>query len=828
MKKIYVAILLLLMVNYVSGQSISGIVKSTVKNQPIKDVEITISPSNKTVKTDSFGKYNVTLSKGTYTLFFYKDGFALTEKVIAISNESKVLNVRLNPSDVNLDEVMVFATPTRPTKRADDALHTGTEITLKGLETSGVATNNSIFKLIDVVPSVSTQSTDAYGLGDNFIRIRGMKNWYIGMTVEGVPNYGLSPIGAREHIYEKENLQSVSLYKGAVPADVFSGSGNRGGSIDLSIRRSPKDWGAEFHQAFGTDAYSRSFFRFNTGELGSKESKTSAFFSLSYTTADKWKGVGKLAKRKNFSAGVTHKFNDKVKLEFFSVYNDNFRHDFKKYKYKDIQDFDKNYELDFIDLKDKSLAEYRYYYDYNKTDKTNITNMLLLDYTPNKNNSFSFKTYHAKEDGVRNFTVGSTKAPKLKDLVNDFWQAGLVLGYRGKKNNISYSAGYWFEASDNKGYNTLTFIKPNELKLKKTTDIFIDAIGLDYFHTPYVKLAYENNGFKAQAGLKYMMFNSRGSSRYFPAKFPNGGGVGEVRADKPTDDLSSKPRVNDAWLPSLGVGYKFTDNLEMYANYGKGYMRQYSGVTGAYLKNRKKFLDAGYTFQTLLEQFKTETSDNFDVGVIFNNRNLRLNANGFYSKQNNVLVKVINPVFDAVYAQNVGGATVYGAELESYFKIAKGLTFFANPSYTKYSYDEDLDIYLKVKDKKTKKKVKKKHTVKMKGNQTPATPTFMIKSGFMYANKNFSANAFVSYTGERFGDATNLEKVDAYTLFDLSLGYKLDLGKKSILSLGTEVKNVTNTKYVGMIASNDDQRKGGSAYLYGAPRAFLGSVRFNF
>ena len=45
------------------------------------------------------------------------------------------------------------------------------------------------------------------------------------MTVEGVPNYGIMPIGAREDIYDMENMESVSLYKGASPADLGTGSG---------------------------------------------------------------------------------------------------------------------------------------------------------------------------------------------------------------------------------------------------------------------------------------------------------------------------------------------------------------------------------------------------------------------------------------------------------------------------------------------------------------------------------------------------------------------------------------------------------------------------
>lgn len=35
-------------------------------------------------------------------------------------------------------------------------------------------------------------------------------------------------------------------------------------------------------------------------------------------------------------------------------------------------------------------------------------------------------------------------------------------------------------------------------------------------------------------------------------------------------------------------------------------------------------------------------------------------------------------------SQSVGNLSSYGAELESYFQIMKGFTFFANPSYTRF------------------------------------------------------------------------------------------------------------------------------------------------
>ena len=123
--------------------------------------------------------------------------------------------------ETEIKEVTITKNITQPTKRIDDKLYTGTEITKKGIQSLGTIANSNIFTIVNVIPSVTVNTTDAYGLGQNIMRIRGVRSMFTGMTMEGIPNYGLSPIGAREDIYDKENLDAVSLYKGAVPADVF-------------------------------------------------------------------------------------------------------------------------------------------------------------------------------------------------------------------------------------------------------------------------------------------------------------------------------------------------------------------------------------------------------------------------------------------------------------------------------------------------------------------------------------------------------------------------------------------------------------------------------
>ena len=125
-----------------------------------------------------------------------------------------------------------------PTKQPDESVYTGSEVTQKGMEIQGVKANTSIYEAIDILPGISVESPDPYGLSaeNRYIRTRGVKGYFGSLSIEGVPNWGGNPIGPREYLYDTENLQSIDVYKGAVPADFSTGVGSRGGAIELKPR----------------------------------------------------------------------------------------------------------------------------------------------------------------------------------------------------------------------------------------------------------------------------------------------------------------------------------------------------------------------------------------------------------------------------------------------------------------------------------------------------------------------------------------------------------------------------------------------------------------
>ena len=85
-----------------------------------------------------------------------------------------------------------------------------------------------------------------------------------------------------------------------------------------------------------------------------------------------------------------------------------------------------------------------------------------------------------------------------------------------------------------------------------------------------------------------------------------------------------------------------------------------------------------------------------------------------------------------------------------------------------------------------------------KGNRVEAAAKEIERAGVIFSNKMFSSTFQVNYTGDAFGDATNIKVSDnpiagyipAYTVFDFSATYKI---KNYAIKCG--VNNLGNKSY---------------------------------
>ncbi|MCA1745931.1 MAG: TonB-dependent receptor, partial [Bacteroidales bacterium] len=311
-------------------------------------------------------------------------------------------------------------------------------------------------------------------------------------------------------------------------------------------------------------------------------------------------------------------------------------------------------------------------------------------------------------------------------------------------------------------------------------------------------------------GIKYFHYTDPATDRY--------NSVSPTRlADEPNQDLHTKSMQYKAWLPTIGVGYQANNNTRLYLNYGRNYMRpyMYAPIIALYVNNMQQFTNNGMALQDIFDSWVMETSDNMDLGLRYVNKRLSFSPSIFYARHHHVLASAYDAHVQLNYLQNVGRLTAYGAEAEIYLHPFKGLTFMINPTFTSMSYDDNL--------------IREEQVVEIKGKQSPATPKFSLKSAIFGTWNSFGFNLMAKHTGQRYGDATNQEVIDAYNLLDAGITYAFsDLAGIPKLELGLSINNLFDTVYVGAINNSDDSHQGSATYYAGAPRVISASLNMTF
>ncbi|WP_246804731.1 TonB-dependent receptor [Desulfosarcina cetonica] len=599
-----------------------------------------------------------------------------------------------------------------------------------------------------------------------------------------------------------ENFESIAVYKGAVPADLGTGVGARGGAIELRPLWPEETWGVKFGQGVGENAYSRTFLRLDSGALPAVNTRLSV--SGSYTDAEKWKGPGDLGPRKNANIMLSQPINDRDEIHLWYNYNSLEQHLYKSMTYAEVEALGRNYDNDYNDRLTGIAMEDINYYDYNRGDYLNRDFLAEIPLSFTDAFGLIVKPYYSKED--TEILGGTTVSGNyvVQRRMREIERYGLIsqLDYRFEW--LTASLGYWYEDSDmlisQKNYNVSTLAFAGYGMVMKN-----DGDGI--VHSPYLKLAGSAGPVDWQAGLKYFRYTDPASQGY-TASAPD---FELVKAA----DLYRKEKTYDEFLPTVGVDYRITDGIELFASYGRNQIRPYAYVplVNVYTKNRAAFQAAGVTLDDMFSGYDMETSDNFELGARFRRSWIEIVPTLFYAKHKNLLTTVHDPRIgpNVNYYQNVGEATGYGVELETNFFLGDHVTFFFNPTYTSLTYDEDL-TYAGA-------------TMDTEGNQVVDTPEWMLKAGLILRWGDFEVVPMLSYLDDRYGDAENTEEVDDYVVANLKIGYTLkDLAFCKSLKLSLEFINLFDEEYISMINAMDDSRSGRTSYYAGAPFTSLLSL----
>lgn len=674
------------------------------------------------------------------------------------------------------------------------------------IDIQGGAEQISPYKAISLQPGVDISSKDAFGMEISH-RIRGKSNRNIGESLEGLPLKGIGPGVGLSTMVDLENIETISLTKGAVSADSGFGYGNDSGVVDMQIRR-PLDYlHGTLKQGFGSEDFMRSYARLDTGNLGGM---VKAFFSASYTDADKWKGKGQSPDaRKNFAFGVSS-VGQKIEAEVYGIYNEDNKHNYRGLSYEQTRNLSKYKDFDYNTSLTGDSAQDMYYYDYNKQSFQTYTLFGKLGIPVTKDLKFTVRPYFLNDKGHRYF--GSKN--KVIDWIVDHDTYGAIFELSHAIDQGMIKLGYWYQQDEPPG-------PPTSRKYLSTNGEFLSwerlVKGSNHkFKSPYLTAEKSLGKVTVSAGLKYLWMTSPDWTSYDTT------GLGDVSYSEALSQVGQDDILVDVdgktyelFLPNVGASYDFTPNLSVRASYGKTYETPQYGLGSAIIQYYKKGLTDA-ELQEIWHSIKPETSHNFDLGLNYTHGSWFVAPTLYYSRVKNVAMNYYDPDLAFSYWQNVGKAHSYGAEMAVGYTLNRHFSTCVSLSYNRYEFTED------VKSSGTT-------TIHAKGHQIPNVPVFMANWTATLDVKGVKLTPTVRYLGKRYADVENEYSVKSHVVVDLALTKRFNISERRALTLAASITNLLDEDYISIISAGDTSiGRDAPTYYPGAPRTFFASVQLDF
>ena len=141
-----------------------------------------------------------------------------------------------------------------------------------------------------------------------------------------------------------------------------------------------------------------------------------------------------------------------------------------------------------------------------------------------------------------------------------------------------------------------------------------------------------------------------------------------------------------------GASYSINSETSVYGNYGRNYAfpQSWPNLLSNFIASQSDYTKAGETIQYLANQIKLGTSDNYELGVRYNNKRFSIVPDVFYSDYQNKLFSVYDPTVSQSVPQAVGEEKVYGAELEARPQPNRNLRAFGSISYNKSQIESNM------------------------------------------------------------------------------------------------------------------------------------------
>ena len=390
-----------------------------------------------------------------------------------------------------------------------------------------------------------------------------------------------------------------------------------------------------------------------------------------------------------------------------------------------------------------------FYHRGTQTSDTSLT-------TPNLT-STPTKTYYL--NGVETTLDNDVPGAAYK---NDYRAWGNILRLTQDTGFGQGRAGIWVESEDNPLYKANVVLTRGATQY--TTSPTASPFQYDYFDRlttvqPYIEFAWKPTPrLTVTIGVKY-------SSVTRGLKGPL------VRTIKgPAEENATYNKA----LPSLDVNYRIASGLSVYAQAAKGYLTPPLNVF----------------YAQILNSVQPSTTDNYQVGTVYQHRWLSADADLYYIRYQNYIASTTLGT-NTLYT-NQGSAHFKGIELEATAQLGLGFALYANGSLNDANYQN--------------------------GATVAQAPRRTAVAGFLFDHANLvldrdrlGFSLLDKDVGPQYGVDTgfvNKYPIKSYDTLDLSLHYVLPVLRDRHFELGMQVTNLLNNLsligYAGTAAGNGE------------------------
>jgi iron complex outermembrane recepter protein len=756
--------------------SVTGKVTAKENGKSLPGANIIVQNTRFSTSTATDGTYSISgLKQGEYQFRVSFIGYkTLSQKVEILNNMS--LDFALEYSPVMSDEVIV-----QSTRVQEKTPSTFTSLENKDIERQN--TGQDLPFILQITPSVVTNSDAGTGVGYTGIRIRGTDITRINVTMNGVP---VNDAESQDVFFVDlpdiaSSVDNVQIQRGVGTSS--NGAAAFGASINIQTDKLNPDPYTEINSAAGSYNTFKNTLRFGSGLINNKwafDGRLSAIQSDGYIdrgwsdlksfymsggyygkntilkaiitsgkekTYQAWNGVPSVRLSNDTSGMMRYEEHWLYTHEETLHMLQSDSRTFNLYTYANQTD---NYQQDY----------YQLHFAHQFTKSLNLTSALF--YTKGKGYYESYKSDGAFADyGFDDVIIGSdtisyTNLVNQKWLDNDFYGLNLALNYSGNKINATFGGGWNKYHGDHYGYIIWGQYSSNS---------FIDK--------PWYESTGDKTDFNAFVKINYKLnkwLNLFGDVQIRNINYSIGGFADDLR------DLTQDHTFN-FFNPKGGIYLTLNKSNRLYASASVAHREP----------NRSVYRDADSG-----QQISSERLLDYELGYKFQNKILNLEATYYYMnyKDQLVLTGKINNVGDPIMV-NVPKSFRTGIELSGGIQMLKKLRWDLNLTFSKNKIN-DFIAYIDNWDMPVQ------NVDTLGTTDISFSPNITSGSNLSWEPvKAFRVVLQSKYVGRQYIDNTSSKNrsLDPYFINDLKFYYTIKTGIIRQIDLMLSLNNIFNEEY---------------------------------